>query len=134
MGDYDEPRRPDGSLKGKRSLRHIWGDRKTCGQAQICFDECNTVNIDNDERKLQDHMENGLVLPTFDEKMLRRGDRVLCELATYLQFMSQENFGDVRDFMRNFPFCATGSGIRSRMIPDYVDLLCDGFTDDVQIS
>jgi hypothetical protein len=132
LPDYDERYR-DGAFKGKRSLPLIWGDRPTCGQAQIRFDACNTVNVDNEERKLQDHMENGLVLPSYDENVFRSGDRVLHELTLYLQFMSQENFGDVRDFLRHFPFSATGSGIRSRMIPDYVDL-CDGFVEDVNIS
>mmetsp|Transcript_9327 Transcript_9327/g.27572 ORF Transcript_9327/g.27572 Transcript_9327/m.27572 type:complete len:341 (+) Transcript_9327:84-1106(+) len=114
--EFSVPDPDAGPHKSKRSLPRIWRDVRTCAARGVRFDECSTVNLDSDLRKLQDHPQNGIVVPNFGESTLGRSDDVLPRLADYLLRLAKECHGDVREFMRLFPF-SLGGGMKPRALP-----------------
>ena len=114
--DFSVPDPSAGPYKSKRSLPRIWRDRRTCAAKNVKFDMCNTVNLDNEVSKLQEHLENGIVVPTFAAAHLGREDNVLLSLKDYLTTLAQQCHGDVCEYMKFFPFSEGGSSM-SRALP-----------------
>lgn len=109
--DYSSPDPSAGAYKSKRCLPKIWGDRKTCRMQGGKYDFRNTINLDNEIRKLKEHPENGLVVPTYGarEVAANRDDNVLIHLRDYLLELAATCYGDVREYMRSYPFSPDGA-------------------------
>lgn len=114
--EFSVPDRAAGPYKSKRCLPNIWRDRSTCAAKGVRFDECNTINLDNEVSKLQEHPANGIVVPTFGPDQVGRSDTVLTALKVYLLRLAKESHGDVREYMRLFPFSRDGT-LRPRALP-----------------
>ena len=115
--EFSVPDPDAGPYKSKRSLPRIWKDCKTCAASGVKFDMCNTVNLDNEVSKLQDHMENGIVVPSFAAAHLGREDNVLLSLTDYLTTLAKECHGDVREYMKLFSFTKGGSSMHRALPP-----------------
>ena len=102
--EFSVPDPAAGPHKSKRSLPRIWSDRRTCAAPGVKFDMCNTLNLDNEASKLREHMENGIVVPSFSAARLGKDDKTLLQLKDYLLTLAKECHGDVRLYMKHFPF------------------------------
>ena len=116
--EFSVPDPQAGPYKSKRSLPKIWKDRRTCAASGVKFDMCNTVNLDNEASKLREHMENGILVPSYGAAQLGREDDALLQLKEYLVRMCKECHGDVREYMKLFPF---GEGFMPRALPPVSD-------------
>lgn len=116
--EFSVPDPQAGAYKSKRSLPKIWKDRRTCAASKVKFDMCNTVNLDNEASKLREHMENGILVPSYGAAQLGREDETLLQLKDYLLRMSKECHGDVRQYMKLFPF---GEASMPRALPPASD-------------
>lgn len=108
--EFSVPDPDAGPYKSKRSLPRIWTHPRTCAARGVKFDMCNTINCDNEVSKLREHMENGIVVPTFGPGEIGSDDKILLELKDYLQYLAKKCHGDVREYMKLFPFCKGGVG------------------------
>lgn len=111
--EFSVPDPDAGPYKSKRSLPRIWRDPRTCAARGVKFDMCNTVNLDNEVSKIREHLENGIVVPTFGSREIGSADEILLELKDYLKCLAKECHGDVREYMKLFPFCK-GGGLLTR--------------------
>ena len=112
--DFSVPDPEAGPYKSKQSLPRIWQGR-ACAAPGVKFDMCNTVNLDNEVSKLREHLENGIVDPSFAAASLGREDKVLVSLQEYLTCLAKECHGDVREYMKLFPLSPGAS--MSRALP-----------------
>ncbi|CAJ1394426.1 unnamed protein product [Effrenium voratum] len=112
--DFSVPDPQAGPHKSKRSLPRIWQDHRTCAARGVKFDICNTVNLDNEASKLREHMENGIIVPSFAPAQLGKEDKALLSLKDYLTCLAKECHGDVREYMKLFPF---GQSFMHRGLP-----------------
>lgn len=110
--DFSVPDPDAGPYKSKRSLPRIWSGR-ACAARGVKFDMCNTVNLDNEVTKLREHMANGLVVPTFGPAELGKEDDTLLDLKDYVTRLAKECHGDVREYMKLFPFRGGSSLMRA---------------------
>ena len=104
---------PDGAPKMMRSLPRIWAHKATCARAGVQYDECSTLNIDSTERKVQDHLENSIVIPSYEEADVtsRKDDKTLLHLRDYLAQLKADSWGgDIREYLRMHPFSLDGRG------------------------
>eukprot|EP00906_Rhabdomonas_costata_P015857 RCo022738 len=109
----------DGTPKMNRSLPRIWAHPATCGKPGVRHDECTTLNIDSTARKVRDHPENSIVLPSYEEADVVSGkdDRTLLQLRDYLARLVADCWGgDIREYLRMFPFDLDGRGPRRVMM------------------
>lgn len=136
---YSIPDPQAGKFKSKRCLQRIWRDRSTCARAGMHLDHCNTLNLDSEARKLKDHPENGLVVPAYTADVVRRDatsektDCALLALRDYLLRLGLECHGDVRDYLRLFPFSTSGE-LKKRALPGIDQLMADDFASRLTIS
>ena len=107
--EFSVPDPDAGPYKSKRSLPRIWKDVRTCAARGVKFDMCNTINLDNEISKIREHLENGIVVPNFGPRQIGSEDQILVELKEYLKCLAKECHGDVREYMKLFPFCKGGS-------------------------
>ena len=84
-----------------RDLPKVWGWPGKCARG---FDETNTVVIDDTHRKMREHPSNVLVVPTYDEKSVRKGgDDALEYLQAYVDALL-DHADDVRVAVDDRPF------------------------------
>ena len=107
--EFSVPDPDAGPYKSKRSLPRIWKDVRTRAARGVKFDMCNTINLDNEISKIREHLENGIVVPNFGPRQIGSEDQILVELKEYLKCVAKECHGDVREYMKLFPFCKGGS-------------------------
>lgn len=115
--EFSVPDPDAGPYKSKRSLPRIWRDPRTCGALGVKFDMCNTINLDNEVAKILEHLENSIIVPTFGPREIGLPDEILLKLKDYLQCLAKECHGDIREYMKLFPFGCGGLRARPSLPP-----------------
>ena len=92
----------DNAWDTMRDLPKVWA--ATAPAAARGFDATNTIVVDDTARKMRDFPRNVLVVPTYDEAAIARGDDdALDYLRAYVDALLDES-GDVRKFLHDRPF------------------------------
>jgi hypothetical protein len=78
---------------------------------------CNTINLDNEVAKILEHLENSIIVPTFGPREIGLPDEILLKLKDYLQCLAKECHGDIREYMKLFPFGCGGLRARPSLPP-----------------